>query len=145
MMSNPIRYLLGRLRGTVGNRRRAPRYNARISFSVAVLDDGAGHADARPTRTLVGHTRNLSETGFALIVPSLRLGAGRLDDPGATLRIMLDLPSKTVEIHVAPVRSYQLGEDDKEKGYFIGAKITQLGDDARAGLTKYLRSLRSPH
>ena len=145
MMSNPIRYLLGRLRGRVSNRRRAPRYDARISFSVSMLDEGAGREDAQPARTLVGHTRNLSETGFALIVPSLRLGAGRLDAPDTTLRLMLDLPAETVEIHVTPVRSHPLGANDKETGYFIGAQITRLSDDARARLVKFLRGLRSPH
>jgi hypothetical protein len=145
MMSNLIRYLLGRFRGTVGNRRRAPRYDARISFSVSVLDEGAGNENAQPPRTLVGHTRNLSETGFALIVPSLRLGASRLDDGNVTLRLKLDLPAETVEIHAAPVRSQPLGEGDKDKGYFIGAKITQLSDGARAQLVKFLRGLRSSH
>jgi hypothetical protein len=145
MMSNPIRYLLGRIRGTVGNRRRATRYEARISFSVSVLDEGAGQENAQPPRTLVGHTHNLSETGFALIVPSLRLGASRLDDGNVTLRLMLDLPTETVEIHVVPVRSHPLGANDKNTGYFIGAKITQLSDGASARLVKFLRGLRSPH
>lgn len=145
MMPNPIRYLLGRLRGTVGNRRRALRYEARIAFSVSVLDEGAGREDAQPARTLVGRTRNLSETGLGLVVPSLRLGASRLDDAGVTLRLMLDLPAATVEIHVVPVRSHPLDANDKETGYFIGAQITQLSDDARARLFKFLRGLRSPH
>jgi hypothetical protein len=145
MIFKPIRNLLGRLRGTVGNRRRAPRYDARINFSVSLLDEGAGREGGPPPpRTLVGHTRNLSETGLGLIVPSLRLGASRLDQVDVTLRLMLDPSRGPVEIHVAPVRSYPLGADDMETGYFIGVKITQLSDDARAQLVKYLRGLRSP-
>lgn len=147
MNFKPIRNLLGRLRGTVGNRRRAPRYDARIHFSVSLLDEGAARdgAPPPPPRTpLVGHTRNLSETGLGLIVPSLRFGASRLDKEDVTLRLMLDLPKGTVEIHVAPVRSFMLGADDKETGYFIGVQITQLSDDARARLVKYLRGLRAP-
>src|SRR5436305_423917 len=144
-MPNPIRYLLGRLRGVVGDRRRASRYDARLSFSVSVLDGDAGHENTRPPRTLVGRTRNLSDTGLALVVPSLRLGTNKLDDGNSTLRLMLDLPSGTVEIHVVPVRSHQLGENDKDVGYFIGARITHLSDDARARLAKFLRGLRSPH
>jgi hypothetical protein len=144
IMPNPIRYLLGRLRGAVGNRRRAPRYDARLSFSVSVLDDDAPHENTRPPLTLVGRTRNMSDTGFALIVPSLRLGTNKLDGGNSTLRLMLDLPTGTVEIHVVPVRSHQLGENDKDVGYFIGAKITHLSDGARARLVKFLRGLRSP-
>ncbi|MFL6337278.1 MAG: PilZ domain-containing protein [Pyrinomonadaceae bacterium] len=147
MIFKPIRNLLGRLRGTVGNRRRAPRYDARINFSAALLDGAAGREGAQPPqpRTLVGHTRNLSETGLGLIVPSLRLGTSRLDKVDVvTLRLMLDPSRGPVEIQVAPVRSYPLGADDKETGYFIGVMITQLSDDARAQLVKYLRGLPSP-
>ena len=145
MMPNPIRYLLGRLRGAVSDRRRSPRFEARLSFSVSVLEEVAGDENARPRRTLVGRTRNVSDTGLALIVPSLRLGTNKLDDANATLRLMLDLPTGTVELHVVPVRSHQLGENDKETGYFIGVAITHLGDDARARLLKSLRGLRAPH
>jgi hypothetical protein len=143
-MSNPIRYLLGRLRGKVSNRRLAPRYKARVHFSVSVLDGGADPKAAQPTRTLVGWTRDLSETGLALIVPSLRLGADKLNGENVTLRLMLDLPKATVEIHVRPVRSHQLGANDTDMGYFIGVQITQLSDGARAELVKFLRSLPSP-
>ena len=87
----------------------------------------------------------LSDTGFALIVPSLWLGTNKLNDGNTTLRLMLDLPTGTAEIHVVPVRSHQLGEKDMESGHLIGAKITHLSDDARTRLTKFLRSLRSPH
>ena len=143
-MPNLIRHLLGRLRGSVSNRRRAPRFDARLSFSVSIVDEKAGRENTRPPQTLVGRTRNLSETGFALVVPSLRLGTHKLNDGDSTLRLMLDLPAGTAEIHVVPVRSYQLAEKDMDSGHFIGAKITHLSDDARALLTKFLRSLRPP-
>jgi hypothetical protein len=143
-MPNPIRYLMGRLRGAVNNRRRAPRYDARLSFSISVLEEGADSESTRPSRTLVGRTRNISETGFALIVPSLRLGTRRLDDGNSTLRLMLDLPTGIVEIHIVPVRSYQLGEGESDTGHFIGARITHQSDDARARLERYLRGLPSP-
>ena len=144
-MPNPIRYLLGLLRGTVGNRRRAPRYDARLSFSVSIVDEEAGRENTRPPQTLVGRTRNLSDTGLALVVPSLWLGTNKLNDGNSTLRLMLDLPTGTAEIHVVPVRSHQLGEGDTDSGHLIGAQITHLSDDARARLRKFLRSLHSPH
>src|SRR5215213_10526181 len=125
-MPNPIRYLLSRFRGSLGNRRRAPRYDARLSFSVSIVNEEAGRENPRPPQTLVGRTRNLSETGLALVVPSLRLGTNKLNDGNSTLRLMLDLPTGTAEIHVVPVRSQQLGEKDSDTGYLIGAKITYM-------------------
>ena len=144
-MQNPIRYLLGRLRGSVGNRRRAPRYDARLSFSVSIVNEGDGDKNTRPPQTLVGRTRNLSETGFALVVPSLWLGTNKLNEGKSTLRLMLNLPTGTAEVHVVPVRSHQLGEKDTDSGHLIGVKITHMSEDARARLTKFLRGLRSPH
>ena len=99
----------------------------------------------RPPQTLVGRTRNLSDTGLALVVPSLRLGTNKLNDENSTLRLMLDLPTGTAEIHVEPVRSHQLGENDSDTGYLVGVKIIHLSEDSRARLTKFLRGLRSPH
>lgn len=145
MVPNPFRTLLGRLRGAVSDRRRAPRYDARLFFSVSILDGKAAQEGARPAQTLVGWTRNLSETGFALIVPSLSLGTGHLNDENSTLRLALDLPAGKTEIHVVPVRSYKLGEKEKDSGHFIGAKITYMSDDARARFTGFLRGLHSPH
>jgi hypothetical protein len=139
-----IRRLLGRLRGSISDRRRAPRYDVRRTFSVSIRIEGAGQENTLPTLTLVGRTRNLSETGVALIVPSLRLGAHKLNDGNSTLRLMLDLPGGTVRVDVVPVRSYQLGEDDKDSGYFIGAKITHVSDDVRSQLAKFMRGLSSP-
>jgi hypothetical protein len=148
-MPNLIRYFLGRLRGTVSDRRRAPRYDARLSFSVSILDEKADHEGARPTLTLVGRTRNLSETGMGLVVPSLSLGTGHLNDENSTLRLKLDLPKgklrESIEIHAVPVRSQQLGEKDKDSGHFIGVKITYMSDESRALFMGYLRRLRSPH
>lgn len=144
MMVNLIRSLVGRLRGAVSDRRRAPRYNARCSFSISILDDTAA-PPSTPPLTLVGHTRNVSESGLALILPSLSLGTGHLNDVNSTLRLMLDLPAGRVEIHVTPVRSHPLDKQDRDHGHFIATKITHLSDDALAHYTRFLRGLRSPH
>jgi hypothetical protein len=144
IMQNLIRYLSGRLRGAVSDRRRAPRYEARLFFSVSILDENSGNGGTRQLPTLVGRTRDVSETGFALIVPSLSLGTGHLNDGNSTLLLNLDLPAGRIETHVVPVRSYQLGEKEKDFGFFVGAKITYMSVDARARYTGFLRGLRSP-
>jgi hypothetical protein len=144
-MPNPIRYLLGRLRGAVDDRRRAPRYNVRVSFSISILDDKAEYGNTRPPLTLVGRTRNVSASGLALTVPSLNLGTRQLNDENSTLRLILDLQGERVEVIVTPVRSHPLDGADKDSGYFIGARITHMSDAALARYTGFLRSLRSPH
>ncbi len=140
-MPNSIRSLIGRLRGAVIDRRRAPRYNVRLFFSVSILDEKASNDGGQPSQTLVGRTRIMSESGFALIVPSLRIGTAYLHDNSATLRLMLDLPKEKTEIYVSPVRSFELDEKDPDSGYFIGAKITHMSDEARSRYMKFLRTL----
>jgi hypothetical protein len=139
--------LLGRLRGVVGDRRRASRYPVRLFFSVSVLagDESQQQQEELSPQTLVGRTRNLSESGVGFVVPSLFLGTGCLNDEGSTLRLMLDLPSGKIEIYVEPVRSQQLGESDEGSGHFVGARITHMSDAARARYISYLRGLRDPH
>jgi hypothetical protein len=54
---------------------------------------------------LQGYTRDISESGLAIIVPSLRLGSLYLTAAAAKLRIViLDLPTGEVEIEASPVR-----------------------------------------
>ncbi|MCA1634770.1 MAG: PilZ domain-containing protein [Acidobacteria bacterium] len=143
IMPNPIRYLLGRLRGAVDDRRRASRYNARVSFSISILEVEAVDINTRPPLTLVGRTRNVSESGLGLVVPSLNLGTGHLNDGDSALRLLLDLSGERIEIHVIPVRSYPLDESERDAGFFIGVKITHMSDAAHARYTGFLRSLRS--
>lgn len=143
-MLNPIRHLLGRLRGAVDDRRRAPRYNVRVSFSISILDEKADYINTRPPLTLVGRTRNVSESGLALVVPSLNLGTGHLNDENSSLQLILDLPGEQVKVIATPVRSRPLDGADGDSGYFIGAKFTHMSDDALARYTGFLRSLRSP-
>ena len=143
-MQNFIRTLAGRLRGVVSDRRRAPRIEARLFFSISPLEGNSSNSGVGPPQTLVGRTSNISESGFALILPSLRLGTTYLNDEHSTLRLILDLPTQRIEFHIVPARSYQLGANDKEQGYFIGAKIIYVSDDDFSRYKEYLRKLGAP-
>src|SRR5919202_767946 len=84
-MSTLINSLAGRLRGLVGDRRRAPRRGARararLPFTVVLLD---GQEEATTNfaggKSLAGHTRDLSETGLTLLLPGVRIGRMREDE-----------------------------------------------------------------
>ena len=89
---------------------------------------------------VAGFTRDISETGLALIVPSLRTGDRYLVDEGCKLRVVLvDLPNGEVEIFATPVRYIELPEPDG--GYLIGVQITEMTDSDRARLVQYLKTL----
>jgi hypothetical protein len=145
-----------------GKQRSAKRYpaqlDARLLFQISVPHDngntsgggqnsGKQNPDAAPSPTgtlrLVGHTRNISETGLAFIVPTLRIGDGFARVIGSRLRIILYLPSGQVEIHATPIRYEQLPPEDTERGYIIGVRITEMADDEWVRVVEYVRTLRS--
>lgn len=138
-----------------GNERRgATRYaaqlDARLLFQLSI-EPGAQEANNTDTpasesspRTLklVGRTRNLSETGLAFIVPTLRIGNRFAHVIGSQLRITLYLPSGQVEIRATPVRYEKLPPEDPERGYLIGVRIVEMADDEWVRMVSYVRSLR---
>ena len=131
--------MLKRLRHYIGDRRKAARYSAqrkaRLVFSITALDDDA-RTRAMPVE---GFTRDISETGLALVVPSIRVGNTYLTNAECKLRIvLLNLPTGEVEIEATPVRYEDLGEG---RGHLIGARITRISDDNRARLIQYLSTL----
>jgi len=81
-----------------------------------------------------GYTRDISETGLAIIVP-----AGSLDGQfiiGLTFHIVLDLSKGLLDIEARAVRSERLN-----RGYLIGAQITNMSARDRTLYLKYLSSL----
>lgn len=142
-MLKSLRQRITRLREIVADRRQAARFKAqrpaRLLFNVSVVRDDTS-ASSIQTIPLVGFTRDISETGLALVVPSLRSGDRYLVDEGCTLRIvLLDLPAGEVEIYCTPVRYLEL--DQPGSGHLIGVQITEMSDDDRARLLQFLKTL----
>lgn len=127
-------------------RRRSPRYEtqleARLLFSVVLTGDASPGAQPR-TLNLVGHTRDVSEVGLALVIPVARIDEAFLAGADVSLRIELYLPGGAVEVEARPVRHrrFEAGEEGSifPEGYLIGAEITHVSDRER--FVAYLRAL----
>jgi hypothetical protein len=142
-MLQTLRRRFTRLREIVADRRNSPRRRAqrqaRLLFNVSVLSDDAVGSRTQ-TIPLVGFTRDISETGLALIVPSLRIGDRYLVDEGCTLRVVLvDLPTGEIEIYATPRRYEEL--QGAEPGHLIGVEITDISEIDRSRLNQYLNML----
>lgn len=140
-----MRSIVNRLREHVGNRRAAPRYathlDAALILSVALGETGSkAQTDNSPLR-LAGYTRDISETGLALIMPAIHIGGQYLTSPNRILEITLRLPSGPIQIQAAPVRYSPLDEDARDTGYIVGVQITQMSDRDRASYNAYLKKL----
>ncbi|MCA1593560.1 MAG: PilZ domain-containing protein [Acidobacteria bacterium] len=139
-MPELMREIANRLREFVGNRRRAPRYRARLAVAVSLLDS---RARTHPS-ALEGHTHDLSDGGLAVVLPAIRIGDRYLTGASHTLRITLKLPSGAIQIHGSPMCYERLdaGEGVTETGYLVGVKIKEMSDKDRALFDEYLKTLK---
>jgi hypothetical protein len=144
-MPELIRSIASRLREFVGNRRVAPRYvthlEAGLALSITLPNAKPRAQDASESLRLAGYTRDISATGLALIVPTIRIGGQYLTGENRTLAIVLKLPSGHVQIKATPVRYSPLDEDATDTGYLIGVQITDMSDEDRARFNAYLETL----
>lgn len=147
-MPELIRSIAGRLRELVGNRRVAPRYVTHLEVGLAlnvtlpVANAGARKDDSQPLR-LAGYTRDISASGLALIVPSIRVGGQYVTGENRRLRILLKLPTGQIEIHATPVRYSPLDEDGVDTGYLVGVQIISMSDEDRARFDAYLEKMKT--
>lgn len=95
-----------------------------------------------PSPKISGHTRNISETGLALIVPSIRIGEHYLNTVNCLLQITLELPTGEVRLQATPVRCEKIVESEAERGYLIGVRIKEMNDNEWVQLVQYVRSLQ---
>ena len=141
-MSTFLNSLAGRLRAFIGNRRRAPRRNARVSarlpFSIALLEPkNEGGRDLKGKKSLSGHTSDLGETGLTLVLPSLRIGDNYLTEEDNYLLIELEIPSGPVTVLGGSARfQYTAGA-----GYLLGVRIVKMQEEEHARYLTYLRTL----
>jgi hypothetical protein len=81
---------------------------------------------------LVGHTKDISEIGLALVVPIAEIDERYLMTESSKMQILLYLPNGTVEITARPIHYKSLDENSGEgifaEGYLIGAEITKVSD-----------------
>ncbi|MDT5121644.1 MAG: hypothetical protein QOC96_1126 [Acidobacteriota bacterium] len=122
-------------------RRRAQRHlaqrEAHLLFIASRLEIESHH----PPQTLIGYTRDLSETGLSLMVTSTHSRDSDLCGVGGLLRVKLSLPSGVVEMNTRVVRSEWRDEDNFRQDYFIGVQITEISVGDRLRYTEYLHTL----
>jgi hypothetical protein len=153
-MSKLINQIASRLRALLGNRREAERYEveleaevegqigARLLLSVALAQPQEKPADALRPSKLIGSTRNVSETGLAIVLSSLRLGSTLITEENCALRIVLDIyPDGLVEMDAVAVHHRRFEEKEADAGYLIGVQITEMSESDRARYLDYLGRL----
>ncbi|MGB9180746.1 MAG: PilZ domain-containing protein [Pyrinomonadaceae bacterium] len=118
------------------------RQRARLPFSATVLDAGseADEAAAPPLR-FEGYTQDLRASGLSLVVPYLFVDKHDLSNHQCVLRIILHLPSGSVDLKGRTVRHEKILSQEGEQSFLIGVRITDMTELDCVRFVKYLRTL----
>ncbi len=140
-MADLLHSVGARLRQWFGNRRHPARRRVSIPCSVSVCEERDGRGRLRRTPTLSGNTLDLSATGLAFTLPAIRIGDRYIAGEDRTLRIILELPTGSVESYAIPTRYERIEERGAAISYIIGARITRIRESDRERFFNYLSSL----
>jgi hypothetical protein len=144
-LASSIKSVVARIRKYLNRHRRVlrlgVRYEARLPFLVTLLGAEKGPAKS-PTDmpALVGFTRDLSETGLTLLLPSMRIGSAYLTDAESYLEVRLELPGGAVTILTASVRFEQLPLREAGCAYLVAARIVKMENEDRDRYVAYLKT-----
>lgn len=129
-------------RKLLGTHAHSTRHDMRLPLYVSLLDPKKTSARMPSSTTMSGYLRDISRTGLSLVVPSLTFGNHCLISCHYPLRVTVQLPNGVANIQVAPVRYDRLKEEELERRYLIGARITQITDPDRKNLIQYIQQLK---
>lgn len=110
----------------------------RLVLSISVLRKANSNGSAPSSRTLKGHTRDISIKGLGMLLPQVHLAGYHLAAEGRELHVVLELPDGPMSMMVLPRRYEML--DDAELGcnYLIGATIIEVSDHDRKRLESFI-------
>jgi hypothetical protein len=143
-MANLIRNFASQLTGFVMSRLTAPRKKLCVPVSISLEPEKYSNAK---TLFLKGETKDLSKSGVAIIVPSIRLREKYLVGENRTLYAQLDLPNGKINVELVGCRYEQQGIHDSVASYLIGARILNISDNDRMLYEEYLQhgdNLKAP-
>lgn len=147
-MAEVMRLLASRLREYVVNRRSARRHRMSLPVSVALIapkyvgkqETKNGKAEEHISSFVSGHTRDISESGLAIVVSKIHIEGRYLTDQDRLLLIKVELPSEEIIQFKATAKRHQPVEGEQnEKGFLIGAEIKDIDEENRTKLIAYLK------
>lgn len=86
-----------------------------------------------------GETFDLSASGIAFVVSSIRVRENYLVGQDRILNAEIDLPDEKIEMKIIGRRYERVGVHVSAEKYLIGAEIVEISDENRETLTHFLR------
>lgn len=137
-MPELIRSVVSRVRVFFKDRRQAPRLRVRLLFSISVARKARANGGPASNRTLKGHTRDISASGLAMMLPQVHLEGHHLAAEGRELQVLLELPTGAIPLVVMPMRYEKLDESELGCDYLIGAGIVSMEDEDRVRFEDFI-------
>jgi hypothetical protein len=140
-MPNIIRKFFSTLNRTILRRIAPSRRAIKLPIKITVEPDrNTGKLSMKNESLSVrGETEDLSLTGLAFCVDSIRLREHYLVGEGRILNAEIDLPSGKVKMQIIGQRYEQIGEHLSITKYLIGATIANMTTEERRIYEEYLR------
>ena len=136
-----LRRLIAKLNKSLAERVTSVRHKCEVPIKISFEPTGAtGKLDMSPkTLYVMGETADLSQTGIAFIVPTIRVKENYLVGEGRILNVELDLPNGKVSMKVVGQRYELIGEHISVARYLVGASIAEMSNDNREAYQEFLR------
>src|SRR5687768_1200050 len=134
-----IRSAVSRARMYFKDRRRSPRLNVRLAFSLSVIRQTKLKRVNGNDRTLKGHTLDISANGLALLLPQIQLDGYHLASEDREMQLVLELSGGVVSMVVVPNRYEKLERAELGCNYLIGARIIRMDEADRVRYQDFMR------
>ena len=138
-MPELIRSAVSRARTYFKDRRRSPRLNVRLAFSLSVIRQTKLKRVNGNDRALKGHTRDISANGLALLLPQIQLDGYHLAAEDREMRLELELSGGVVSMVVVPKRYEKLERAELGCNYLIGARIVRMDEEDRIRYQNFMK------
>lgn len=135
-----LRQLISRLNRKFISSACALRRNLQVPVHITVeAEQLKGLLGKREILSTGGETKDLSETGIAFFVDSIRLREHYLVGEGKILNARLSLPNGTVRMKIIGQRYEQIDMHASNAKYLIGAVISEMAENDRKLYEEFLR------
>jgi len=137
-----LRNLIAKFNKSRAKRAISVRHNREVPIKLSFEPSGKTGKSSEPPQFLyiTGKTRDLSVSGIAFTVSSVRIKENYLVGAGRTLNAELDLPDGKVSMKIVGQRYEPVENENLSVGkYLVGASIVQMTDESREVYENFLR------
>ncbi len=138
-----LRKLIAKFNKSMVERVVSARHNLAVPIKLSFEPSGKTGKLSSPPQILyiTGETKDLSATGIAFVVSTIRIKENYMVGEERALNAELDLPNGKVSMKVVGQR-YEPVEDQhlSASKYLVGASITEMSDEHREVYEYFLRS-----